>query len=100
MFSSSTILFARDTVATEPTEMLIRAEEEIILKRKPNTNTKGPARNTCWRHHGEGKAAGQKALPCGLRTQKGSIECLFILTRTHSIHIFREIPCIKPQNDT
>ena len=36
----------------------------------------------------------------GIQTQKGSNERLFILTRTHSIHIFGEIPFIKPQNDT
>ena len=33
-------------------------------------------------------------------TQKGSNERLFILTRTHSMQIFGEIPFIKPQNDT
>ena len=26
-------------------------------------------------------------------------ECLFILTWTHSVQIFREIPFIKPQNN-
>ena len=31
---------------------------------------------------------------------KRSNERLFILTRTHSMHIFGEIPFIKPQNDT
>ena len=31
-----------------------------------------------------------------VRTQKGSNERLFILTRTHSVHIFGEIPFIKP----
>ena len=31
-------------------------------------------------------------------TQKGSNEHLFILTRTHSMQIFGEIPFIKPQN--
>ena len=37
-----------------------------------------------------------------IQTQKGSNECLFILTRTHmhSMQIFGEIPFIKPQNDT
>ena len=35
-----------------------------------------------------------------IKTQKGSNERLFILTRTHSMHIFGEIPFIKPQNDT
>ena len=33
-------------------------------------------------------------------TQRGSNERLFILTRTHSMHIFWEIPFIKPQKDT
>ena len=33
------------------------------------------------------------------QTQKGSNECLFILTR-HSMQIFVEIPFIKPRNDT
>ena len=78
--------------------MLIRAEEEIIIKSKPNT--KGPARNACWRHDREGKAAGQKVLACGLQTQKGSNQRLFILTRTHSMQIFGETPLIKPQNET
>ena len=35
-----------------------------------------------------------------IQKQKGSNERLFILTRTHSMHIFGEIPFIKPQNDT
>ena len=35
-----------------------------------------------------------------IQTQKGSNESLFILTRTHSMHIFGEIPFVKPQNDT
>ena len=35
-----------------------------------------------------------------IQTQKGSNERLFILTRTHSTHIFGEIPFVKPQNDT
>ena len=34
------------------------------------------------------------------QTYKGSNERLFILTRTHSMQIFGEIPFIKPQNDT
>ena len=33
-------------------------------------------------------------------TKKGSNERLFILTRAHSLHIFGEIPFIKPQNNT
>ena len=33
-------------------------------------------------------------------TKKASNERLFILTRTHSMHIFGEIPFIKPENDT
>ena len=32
-----------------------------------------------------------------IQTQKGSNERLFILTRTHSMQIFGEIPFIKPQ---
>ena len=32
-----------------------------------------------------------------IQTQKGSNECLFILTRTRSMQIFGEIPFIKPQ---
>ena len=35
-----------------------------------------------------------------IQTQKGTNERLFILTRTHSMQIFGEIPFIKPQNDT
>ena len=35
-----------------------------------------------------------------IQTQKGSNECLFILTRTHSMQSFGEIPFIKPQNAT
>ena len=35
-----------------------------------------------------------------MQTQKGLNERLFILTRTHSMQIFREIPFVKPQNDT
>ena len=31
-----------------------------------------------------------------IQTQKGSNEHLFIITRTHSMQIFREIPFIKP----
>ena len=37
---------------------------------------------------------------CIIQTQKGSKRHLFILAQTHSVHIFREIPFIKPQNDT
>ena len=35
-----------------------------------------------------------------IQTQKGLNERLFILTQTHSMHIFRGIPFIKPQNNT
>ena len=35
-----------------------------------------------------------------VQTQTGSNKHLFILTRTYSVQIFREIPFIKPQNDT
>ena len=35
-----------------------------------------------------------------IQTQKGSKERLFIMTRTHSMQIFGEIPFVKPQNDT
>ena len=35
-----------------------------------------------------------------IQTQKGSYERLFILTQTHSMQIFGEIPFVKPQNDT
>ena len=35
-----------------------------------------------------------------IQAQKGSNERLFVLTPTHSMHIFGEIPFIKPQNDT
>ena len=35
-----------------------------------------------------------------IQTPKGSNERLFILTQTHSMHIFREIPFIKQQKDT
>ena len=34
------------------------------------------------------------------QTQKGLNECLFILTWMHSMHIFGEIPFIKPQSNT
>ena len=34
------------------------------------------------------------------KLEKGSNKHLFILTRTHSMQIFGEIPFIKPQNDT
>ena len=46
------------------------------------------------------RQAGFKRLKCKIETQKGSHERLFILTRTHSMQIFGEIPFIKPQNDT
>ena len=35
-----------------------------------------------------------------IQTQKGSKEHLFISTWTHSMHIFGEVPFIKPPNDT
>ena len=35
-----------------------------------------------------------------IQTEKGSNERLFILTRTHGMQIFGEIPFVKPQNDT
>ena len=35
-----------------------------------------------------------------IQTQKGSKERLFIMTRTRNMQIFREIPFVKPQNDT
>ena len=35
-----------------------------------------------------------------IQTQKGSNKRSFILTRTRSVHTFREIRFIKPQNDT
>ena len=35
-----------------------------------------------------------------IQTQKGSNECLFILTQTHNMQIFGEIPFVKPQNGT
>ena len=31
---------------------------------------------------------------------KGPKERLFIMTRTHNLHIFEEILFVKPQNDT
>ena len=37
---------------------------------------------------------------CHTDPNTGSHERLFILTRTRSMHIFWEIPFIKPQNDT
>ena len=43
---------------------------------------------------------GQRTGRQDVEKQKGSNECLFILTRTHSMQIFGEIPFIKPQNDT
>ena len=36
----------------------------------------------------------------GIYTQKGSNECLFIFTWIHSMQLFKEIPFVKPQNDT
>ena len=39
-------------------------------------------------------------MPVEIQTQKGSSQHLFILTQTHSMRIFGEIPFIKPQNDT
>ena len=49
-----------------------------------------------------GKESRQKLILHGdkLQTQKGSNERLFSLTRTHSMHIFGEIPFVKPLNDT
>ena len=35
-----------------------------------------------------------------IQTQKGSNEHLFLLILQHSMHIFGEIPFVKPQNDT
>ena len=35
-----------------------------------------------------------------IQTQKGSNERLFILTQTHSMQMFGEIPFVKPQNET
>ena len=35
-----------------------------------------------------------------IQTQKGSNERLFILTRTHSVALFGEIPFMRPQNGT
>ena len=35
-----------------------------------------------------------------IQTQKVSSERLFILTRTHNMQIFGEMPFVKPQNDT
>ena len=50
----------------------------------------------------QGYLAGQykKTNADKMQTQKSSNESLFIVTRTHSMHIFGEIPFIKPQNDT
>ena len=36
----------------------------------------------------------------GIHTQKGSNERLFSLTWTHIMQFFKEIPFVKPQNDT
>ena len=47
------------------------------------------------------KSCSKPAWPSGnAQTQKGSNERLFILTPTHNMHIFGEIPFVKPQNDT
>ena len=35
----------------------------------------------------------------GIQTQEGSNERLFILTWTHSMQLFEEIPLVKQQND-
>ena len=35
-----------------------------------------------------------------IQTQKCSKERLFIMTQTHNMQIFGEIPFVKPQNDT
>ena len=35
-----------------------------------------------------------------IQTQKGFKKCLFIMTCIHNMQIFREIPFVKPQNDT
>ena len=43
---------------------------------------------------------GVKSCLYRIQTQKGSNERLFILTQTHSMQIFGEIPFIKPQKDT
>ena len=53
-------------------------------------------------HSGHGEAELDVVTSCHreIQTQKGSNERLFILTRTHSMHIFGEIPLVKPQNDT
>ena len=37
--------------------------------------------------------------PDVIQAQKGLNERLFILTRTHSMQMFGEVPFIKPQND-
>ena len=46
-----------------------------------------------------GKTGADEAEVRKIQTQNDSNECLFILTRTHSMHIFREVPFIKPQNE-
>ena len=40
-----------------------------------------------------------RAVQNKIQTQKGSNKCLFILTPTHSMQNFGEIPFIKPQNN-
>ena len=40
------------------------------------------------------------SVPNKIQTEKGSKERLLIMTRTHSMQIFGEIPYVKPQNDT
>ena len=35
-----------------------------------------------------------------IQTQKGTNEHLFLLILQHNMHIFGEIPFVKPQNDT
>ena len=47
-----------------------------------------------------GKTGADEAEVRKIQTQKGSNEHLFILTWTHSMQIFREIPFIEPQNNT
>ena len=37
---------------------------------------------------------------CKIQTQEGLNERLFILTWTHSMHIFAEILFVKPENNT
>ena len=40
------------------------------------------------------------SVPNKIQTEKGSKERLLIMTRTHTMQIFGEIPYVKPQNDT